>query len=322
MPPEIVKCDLLVIGAGPAGCTAALYGARAGLATVMVSPAEIAGMMAEAPVVGNFPGQEQSLPGRQILMRIREQALSAGARHLIEPITAADFTDPAHLRAYGGQRDFEAAAVIVATGATARAESVPGEREFRGRGVCYCAACDAPLFKGEDLLVVGMDAQAAEEALALSGVARSVCLVSPAEDLRLDWALREAVQACANLEIRPGLRLIEITGDTCVTGATFASRQGEPMTLSASGVFLYLRGSAPATEFLMGSLATDENGLLVTDEVCQASVPGVFAAGDVRRKQVRQMVIAAADGCTAALAAERYIRGTPSVRKDHGDRAR
>lgn len=310
-------CDLLVIGAGPAGCTAALYAARAGLKTVLSSPTELSGMMAKAAQVENFPGQVGVVPGREILARLRQQALKAGAEPLLESISGVDFSQPDSLVVYGGHAEHRPAAVIVATGAMGRAQKVPGEEELLGAGVCYCAACDGPFFTDEDLLVVGEDEQAAEEALTLAGLARSVCLVLAREQTPLDPDLQAALDEQANITVRGGLRVKEIIGEGAVSGAVFQGADGEE-TLPAAGVFLYLRGAAPATEFLGGAVAADERGYLLTDELMQTDVPGVFAAGDVRSKQVRQMVVACAEGCTAALAAERLIRKRGALRLDRG----
>jgi thioredoxin reductase (NADPH) len=314
-----LTCEVLVIGAGPAGCTAALYAARAGLKTVMSSPTELSGMMAKAAQVQNFPGQVATVPGKEILARTRAQAIAAGAEPVLETANAVDFSDPGRLVVYGGHREHVAAAVIVATGAMGRAQKAAGEEEFLGRGVCYCAACDGPFYEGEDILVVGEDEQAAEEALTLAGIAGSVCLVLSREDLRLDWGLQEALAARGNVTFRSGLRLKEIVGEDAVTGAVFSGADNGEQRLDAAGVFLYLRGAAPAAEFLGGALAADERGYITTDEMMRTSVPGVFAAGDVRSKQVRQMVVACAEGCTAALAAERLVRKRSGVRLDRGE---
>ena len=310
--------DVLVIGAGPAGCTAALYAARARLRTVMSSPTELAGTMARAPRVANFPGQVEPVPGRELLERIRRQALAAGAEHVLESVNAVDFSDPETLVVYGGHQEHRVPAVIVATGATGRADKVPGEDEFTGRGVCYCAACDGPFFADEDLLVVGEDQQAVEEALTLSQIARSVTLTLAPADLRLDWDTEQALAACGNVSVRPGLKLERIVGDDGVTAGAFRSAGGDEEQLPAAGIFLYLKGNAPATGFLAGALAADENGFLTTDPMGQTSVPGVFAAGDVRSKPVRQMVVAAAEGAIAALAVERHVRKSAKVRWDRG----
>jgi thioredoxin reductase (NADPH) len=276
-------------------------------------------MMAKAALVQNFPGQIEAVPGREILARIRQQALAAGAEHVLETVNGVDLSDPGRLTVYGGHRDHMTAAVIVATGAMGRAKKAPGEEEFLGRGVCYCAACDGPLFADEDVLVVGEDEQAAEEALTLAGIARSVCLVLSRDDLRLDWSLQEALASRENVTIRPGLRLQEIVGQDAVTGARFRELEGGEHVLEGTGVFVYLRGAAPATEFLGGAVQTDDRGFLLTDELMQTSVPGVFAAGDVRSKQVRQMVVACAEGATAALAAERVVRKRGNLRLDRGE---
>jgi thioredoxin reductase (NADPH) len=310
-------CDLLVIGAGPAGYTAGLYGARAGLRTVISSPTELSGMMARAPIVGNFPGQVEPAPGREILGRLRQQALQAGAEQMLESISAVDFDQPSRLTIYGGSQTHVAAAVIVATGAMAPTQKAPGEEEMQGRGVCYCAACDGPLFMGEPVLVVGDDEQAAEEALSLASIADTVCLVSSRPDNRLEWDLQQSLKERSNITTRFGLRLQGITGDDLVTGATFTGPKGEEH-IPASGVFLYLRGAAPATAFLGGVLETDEKGYLLTSEAMETSCTGVYAAGDVRSKQVRQMVVAASEGCIAALQAERYIRQSTKIKSDRG----
>lgn len=310
--------DVLVIGAGPAGCTAALYAARAGLKVAMISPSETGGMMAAAPIVGNFPAQVLPRPGREILKEIRRQALEAGAEHILEAVVGVNLAGE-FKELYAGPNVRTAPVVIIATGAMAPAKKVPGEEEMLGRGVCYCAACDGPLYRNQNVLVIGQDDQAAEEALALAGVAARVCLAVPQPELAISEGLREALEATGNVTVQCGLRLQEIVGDDCVKGARFKTPDGSETVLQASGVFLYLRGSAPVTDFLYGQLETDEKGFLKTDEMCQTSVRGVFAAGDVRSKQVRQMVVACAEGCIAALAAERLIRGRAAVKLDRGE---
>jgi thioredoxin reductase (NADPH) len=309
--------DVLVIGAGPAGCTAALYAARAGLRTVMLSPTELSGLIMQAPNIANWPGQTEPIPGRELLPRMRAQALAAGAQHLIENVVGVDFA-ASPLQVYAGAGVRTAQTVIVATGATGRTQKAPGEAEFQGRGVCYCVACDGPLYADRDVLVIGGDAEAAEEALALSGVARFVTLAVPTPELDVDEQLQQALQARANVAVERGLRLEEIIGDALVTGAVFAARGGARRTLNADGIFMYLRGTGPAIDFLGGALATDGAGFIITDELCRTNIPGVFAAGDVRSKLVRQIVVAAAEGAIAALVAERLIRKSDTVRADRG----
>ena len=311
-------CDLVVIGGGPAGFTAALYAARAGLETLVLSPGELTGMMAGAPLVENFPGQAEPLPGREILAKIRDQALRARARHEQQEVSLVDLSNPQAFLIAGGRELYTTPGLIVATGARGRAEKVPGEEKFEGRGLCRCVACDGPLYKGQEVLVVGEDEQAAEEALALTGIAKQVTLAAPTARLAVPEDLQEALAARPNLRLETGLQLQEIVGEEYATGARFRARGGEERMLEALGIFLYLRGSAPATEFLGDAVEKDEQGYLLTDELMQTSVTGVYAAGDVRKRQVRQMVVACAEGCVAALSAERYLRRRPTMRWDRG----
>ena len=314
-----LTCDVLVIGGGPAGFTAALYAARAGLTTVVSSPSELSGMMAAAPRVENWPGQVEPLPGREILAKVRQQALNAGAEQVLETVGGVNFSGDRGLQVFGGAQMHAAAAVIIATGAMAPADKVPGEEELLGQGVAYCVACDGPLFQGEQVLVVGNDAQSVEEAIALSHIADSVTYVTALPEPKLPENLWDAIEHTDNLEVVSGLKLEEIVGDGAVSGARFTDADKQDRVLEAAGVFLYLRGRAPATDFLLDAVALDEDGYIITDEMMRTSVAGVFAAGDVRKKEVRQMCVAAAEGAIAALAAERHIRRGGAIRLDRGE---
>lgn len=310
--------DLLTIGAGPAGCTAALYAVRAGLKAAMISPTELSGMMATAPLVANFPAQLEPTPGKQILSMLRQQAVSAGAEHLLEPAEAVEFSSGSPFEVYTGGGTRVARTILVATGAMAPSDPIPGEKEFAGLGVNYCTACDGPFYQGLDVLVVGQDAEAAREALTLSQIGRSVALVAKTKDLSFADDLAEQVQAAENIAVHLGMSIKEIVGEDAVTGARFAGPGGEEHVLNADGVFLYVRGRAPATGFLHGALQTDDEGFIITDESMQTSIPGIYAAGDVRSKQIRQNIVAASEGCIAALMADRFITGRGKVRLDRG----
>jgi thioredoxin reductase (NADPH) len=315
-----LTCDLHIIGGGPAGYTAAIYGARANLKTVVSTPSPLSGMMAMAPTVGNWPAQVEPVPGREILARIHAQALRYGAEIVLETVAGVNFTEDRGLQVFGGAQMHVARAVIIATGAMSPAEKVPGEEELLGGGVAYCVACDGPLFADEDVIVVGADQHAFEEALALSEIARSVTVTAPTPRLNADEDVVAALEAAENVIVETGLKLQEIVGDGgVVTGARYRDRDGNERVIEAAGVFLYLRGNAPATEFLMGALELDEQGYIITDAQMATGHPGVFAAGDVRRKLGRQQVIAAGEGALAALSAERFIRGGERIRLDRGE---
>ena len=314
-----LTCDVLIIGGGPGGFTAGLYAARAGLRTVVSAPTQLSGMMAMAPRVENFPGQIEPLTGRELLAKIREQALAAGVEQVLETVAGVNFTQDRGLQVYGGAQMHAAAAVIVATGAMSAADKTPGEEEFLGRGTAYCVACDGPLFQGEEVLVVGNDEQAIEEAVTLTDIADHVTYVTARKDLGIEGYLAETVEHAANLTTMTGLQLEEIVGDDMVTGARFSASDKTEQVLEGAGIFLYLRGRAPATDFLLDSVELDDEGYVITDDTMQTSTPGVFAAGDVRKKLVRQMCVAAGEGAVAALAAERHVRGGGNVRQDRGE---
>lgn len=315
-----LTCDVHIIGGGPAGYTAAIYAARANLKTVISTPSPLSGMMAMAPVVGNWPGQVEPAPGREILQRIHDQALRWGAEIVLETVAGVNFTEDRGLQVFGGAQMHVARAVIVATGAMSAAEKIPGEEELLGGGVAYCVACDGPLFANEDVIVVGADQHAFEEALALAEITRSVTVTIPTARPNADEHVLEALQAADNIIVETGLKIEEIVGEGgAVTGARYRDREGNERLIEGKGVFLYLRGTAPATEFLMGALELDDKGYIITDEQMATSHPGVFAAGDVRSKQARQQVIAAGEGALAALSAERFIRGGESIRTDRGE---
>ncbi|MGC9318246.1 MAG: NAD(P)/FAD-dependent oxidoreductase [Armatimonadota bacterium] len=313
-----LTCDVHIVGGGPAGYTAAIYAARANLETVVSTPMTLSGMMAMAPSVGNWPAQVEPAPGRDILQRIHEQALRYGAEVVLETVAGVNFSADRGLQVFGGAQVHVARAVIIATGAMNPAEKVPGEEELLGRGVAYCVACDGPLFAGEDVIVAGSDQQALEEALALSEIAASVTLTAAVPELDLDAHIQHALQAAENIDVQTCLRLDEILGDEAVEGARYTDPDGEERVIEADGIFVYLRGNAPATDFLMGAVDLDDEGYIVTDEDLHTSVPGVFAAGDVRAKWVRQQCVAAGEGAVAALGAERSIRGGEQIRADRG----
>jgi thioredoxin reductase (NADPH) len=304
----VPKYDLIILGAGPAGLSAAIYGRRAGLGTLVLECEGPGGQIKNTAEVENWPGTP-SISGWDLGESFRAHAAGLGAEFLAaEALGLAETAGGLTVRTNTG--DLTAGAVIVATGTRLSRLGVPGEDEFTGRGVSYCAVCDAPFFRGLDIAVVGGGEAAAEEALYLARFAARVFLIH-----RRD-RLRASAVASARLAAEPGVSLLMsrtvteiIGGPGGVTGLRLRRPAGGPdETLPVSGVFIFI-GAVPRSEFVRGFLDLDPLGRILTDRGLAASRPGVFAAGDVRDTDLRQVVTAAADGARAALSAWRHLNG-------------
>jgi len=312
--PESVY-DLIVIGGGPAGATAGLYAGRAALRTLVLDRGLTAGALGSASRIGNFPGVLGEVSGRELAERIRGQAESFGVRfeqdRVLRVQLAADVKEM-----WGNKGNYRGRAVIVATGSMGRTQTLPGEERLLGKGVSYCATCDGFFFQDQEVAVAGGTDEAVEEGLLLARVARRVHLLVPTADLKTAPELAAQVAAHPKVAVRPATRLREIIGERVVSGVRVSSPGQDDEVIPVAGVFLYLQGGRPVTDFLAGELELDSAGCLRVDGDLQTSVPGVFAAGDVLCKHLKQAVIAAAEGARAAAAAERYLAGRESLRPD------
>ncbi|MFN3763581.1 MAG: NAD(P)/FAD-dependent oxidoreductase [Anaerolineae bacterium] len=305
--------DLIVIGGGPAGATAALYGARAGLKTVVIDKGLTAGAAGKAGQIVNFPGLGP-ISGADLVRRIREQAASFGAEFVTDKVLRVDLSaDPRQV--WAGQGVYRGRAVIIATGSMGRSRYLPGEERLIGRGVSYCATCDAAFFRDREVAVLGNNDEAAEEALTLTRFAARIYFLSPTPDLHASPELARELTAHPQVEIRPSARVEEILGNERVEAVRVVSPEGEEV-LPVAGVFVYLQGNVPVTDFLEGQLPLGEGGCLLVDENFQTAVPGVFAVGDVLCRHLKQAVVAAAEGAVAAMAADRYLHGRAQLRPD------
>ncbi len=306
--------DVAIVGGGPAGATAALYAARAGWSTVVIDKGITAGALGMTRAITNFPGLGDPATGAELVERIRAQATGFGASFVARRVTASTLSETAKtLFASGGK--FRGRAIVIATGSMGRDPAIAGEARLIGHGVSYCATCDGLFFEDQDVAVVGNSDEALEEALYLSRFARRVLLLSPTSKLRADEALVRQTAAHERIEIRASSHVREILGGSYVEAAIVESG-GERETIPVTGVFVYLLGGRPILDFVGGQLAITEDGCLRVDETFQTSVPGVFAAGDVLCKHIKQAVIAAAEGAQAAIAADRYLSGCASLKPD------
>jgi thioredoxin reductase (NADPH) len=306
--------DVIVIGGGPAGTTAAIYTARAALSTLVVDKGMMSGAMGSAARIANYPGVAGEVRGADLLEQMRHQAERMGARFVKEKVLGTGLVGE-EKQVWTSQGMHRGRAVIIATGAMGRTRTIPGEEQLVGRGVSYCATCDGAFFQDRMAAVVGNSTEALEEALFLARFASQVYLLSPTPDLKASIDLIRQVDGHPKIEIYPTARLREIMGQERVQAVRFSSLD-EERTLPLDGVFIYLQGRGPITDFLGDQLEVDESGCLLVGEVMQTAIPGVFAAGDVLCKHVKQAVVAAADGATAAMAARRYLSGSEKLRPD------
>lgn len=300
--------DMIVVGGGPAGYTAALYAARAGLHTLVLEKLSAGGQMGLTEQIDNYPGFEEGVDGFTLGEKMRKGAERFGAVSQWAEVLALDLSQPIK-KAAAGTGDFYAKTLVIATGAGHRELGLAGEQELIGKGVSFCAACDGMFYKGKTVVVVGGGNSAAADALLLSRVCKKVILVHRRDTLRATKIYHEPLFKAENLEFRWDSEVVGLLADDKVTGVRLHNRKtGEESTLACDGVFVSI-GRKPQSELVRGQLGLDEQGYIVADESTRTSIPGVFAAGDVRTKALRQVVTAAADGAVAAHYAQEYLAG-------------
>lgn len=310
--PELHRTRLLILGAGPAGYTAAIYAARAGLSPLVIAGMQPGGQLTITTEVENYPGFAQPVQGPWLMEQMREQAEHVGAAIRYDLITAVDLsTRP--FRCTGDSGDiYEAESLIIATGAQAKWLGIPGEKELSGFGVSACATCDGFFYRGKDVAVIGGGNSAVEEALYLSNLARSVTLIHRRDSLRAERILQKRLFARPNVTIHWDTAVEEVLAETggrtpVARGLWLRQKDGTRRELAVDGVFVAI-GHAPATALFRGQLEMDAEGYVVTaPDSTRTSRDGVFAAGDVQDRVFRQAVTAAGTGCMAALEAEKFL---------------
>ena len=300
--------DLIIIGSGPAGLTAALYAGRADLKPLVFEGIQAGGQLMITTDVENYPGFPDGILGPELMDRFRKQAERFGARLVASDVTEVDFTtDPK--RIWVGADEYLARTVIVSTGATAKWLGIPGEERLTGRGVSACATCDGFFFRDKELVVVGGGDSAMEEALFLTKFASKVIVVHRRDQFRASVIMGNRVTEHPKIEIIWDTEVVEIHGDKGVTGVTLSDmKTGEKRHLDIDGVFVAI-GHEPNTSVFQGQLTLNPSGYVVLagDGTTSTGVPGVFAAGDVSDARYRQAVSAAGSGCMAAIDAERHL---------------
>lgn len=298
--------DLIVIGGGPGGYTAALYGARAGLSVLVLEKISVGGQMALTQIIDNYPGYDEGIDGFELGQRMQRGAVRFGAETKMAQVRSVDLkAQPKLVRTDSG--DFAARSVVIATGAEPRKLGLTEEDALMGRGVHYCAACDGMFYRGKTVVLVGGGNSAAAEALVLSRVAKKVILVHRRDSLRAEKAAAEAVQRAENIEIHWNSEVAALLHDDRLNGVILRDvHSGAEREVACDGVFVSI-GRVPATELVKGQLELDAAGYILAGEDTKTNLPGVFAVGDVRTKPVRQIVTATADGAAAAFAAEHFL---------------
>jgi len=297
--------DLIIIGSGPAALSAAIYAGRANLSPLLIGGKDIGGRMALSESIENYPGFPGG-SGFELAQLMRQQAERFGAEVLMDEVISADVSSrPFNIETYGGE--LRARALIIATGTSARRLGVPGEEDFTGRGVSFCATCDGFFYQGQRVVVVGGGNSAAKEALFLTKFAGKVYIVHRGDSLRAEEMIQDQVMASDKIQPIWDTVVTEVMGNDGVTGVGLKNvNTGQESTLEAQGLFIFV-GSRPNTELFKGQLELDEAGYIVTDERQRTSVEGVFAAGDVQERIARQIATAVGSGARAAMQAEEFV---------------
>lgn len=301
--------DTAIIGGGPAGYSAALYCARAGLSTILMEKFSPGGQMCETEIIDNYPGFHEGIDGFTLGLNMQQGAARFGAETKNTEVLGADLNaDIKTIKTDSGE--IKAKTVIIASGARHKQLGLPNEEELRGRGVSYCGTCDGMLFRGKTVAVVGGGNTAAADALYLSRICQKVYFIHRRDKLRATKIYHQPLMKADNIEFLWNSEVVELLSDTRLNGLKLRNKftEKEEVVL-CDGVFITI-GRTPETELFRDQIELDELGFIKADETTKTNIDGVFAAGDVRTKPLRQVVTAAADGATAATAAEEYLNAS------------
>jgi len=305
--------DVVIIGGGPAGLSAAQYASRSNLKTVVIDKSPTAGALAFTRRIENYPGLPHPLSGSELLDIFRAQAVNFGAEYVEKQVVGVKLEGDLK-EVYTMDQTYVGKTIIIATGSMGRKATIKGEAQFLGKGVSYCAICDAAFYKGMTVCVIGDSEEAVKEAGLLTRFAEKVYLISPSKSLKVGDD--HPTLAIKNLEVLRGQSVTSIEGNEVVEKIRMVDSDRGEKVLELSGVFVYLHGSKPIVDFLGNAIELNEEECIVINRMMQTSIPGVFAAGDVSCTEVRQVVIASSNGCIAALSAEMYLHHRKRHRYD------
>lgn len=300
--------DVIIIGAGPAGLTAAIYTSREAIDTLLLEKGMCGGTPVTVDLIENYPGFPEGINGIELMGRFKEQAVRFGTK-IIES-KRIDRVEPGNgsIKVYAGNETYTARAVIVASGSFAKKLDIPGEDKYAGKGVSYCATCDGPLYRGKDVAVVGGGNAALEEAIFLTKFARKVIVIHRRDELRAAKIVQEDFKKCKNAQFLLSHKPVSINGEDRVSSVTVEhSQTGEKKDVEVTGVFIYI-GAVPNSEFLKGVAGLDDSGYVKTDNKMQASIPGIYAVGDVRSGNIHQISVACGEATVAAISVRDYLK--------------
>ena len=297
--------DVIIIGGGPAGYTAALYAVRAGLKTVVLEKFSAGGQMTQTEQIDNYPGFNEGIDGFTLGYKMQQGAEHFGAKTIQTEVRSVDLLCSPK-KVISGAGEFYSKTVIIATGADHKHLGVENEEQLIGRGVGYCAACDGMFYRGKTVAVVGGGNSAAADALLLSKICEKVYLIHRRDALKAEKIYRDPLEKANNIEFKWNAQIEKLIFDKTIEGVVIKNNDGSTEEISLGGLFISI-GRKPETKLFEGQIDLDELGYIKADETTKTSIPGVYAVGDVRTKVVRQIVTAVGDGATAAHFAEEYI---------------
>jgi thioredoxin reductase (NADPH) len=311
--------DVIIIGGGPAGLSAALYASRSKLSTLILEKDTIGGQIATTEEVANYPGSlfendKMDTSGPKLVARMLRQAEHFGAERVMKGVESLDFSEKIKKVTTEDKTEFQGKTVIIATGAYSRKLGAPGEKELTGKGVSYCATCDADFFEDMEVFCIGAGYVAAEEAIYLTKFAKKVTIIAREPEFTCAKSIADQVMANPKIEVKFNSEVVDMRGDGILEEATFRDNlTGETWDYVADedigtfGIFVFI-GYKPATDLFEGHVDMDQWGYIPTDEFMATNIPGVYAAGDLRPKELRQVITAASDGAIAATAIEKYLK--------------